>query len=245
MRQFFLEGQAKKGQEVLLSPPDSHHLLRVLRAQPGQVLGIVAGGQAFEGVLVNEDGGRARVKLIRSLEREASPRRLILIQAMVKGTKFEDILAQATEVGVDGFYPLQLSRSVSDIRTKYEKKRPRFEKILKGAAQQSNRLEVPSLGDYLVLEDLKDLLGPEDLLLVPYEEEKGQADLAQALAQKTGHVYYLIGPEGGIAPEEVAYLKDLGALTLSLGPRILRSQTAAIVAGHVIKREMEVGHGPL
>ncbi|MDO5037062.1 MAG: RsmE family RNA methyltransferase [Tissierellia bacterium] len=239
MRQFFLEDKGQVGQEVLLSLEDSHHLIHVLRAQAQEEIQLVSGGQVFEAVYLREEGGRARVRLVQEKASHQTKRRVILIQAMVKGQKFETILQHGTEVGIDGFYPIQLARSVSDIRAKYPKKRDRFEKILRGAAEQSNALEIPFLGDYLTLKDIGGLLGPEDLLLIPYEEEKPGQDLANLLGGVQGDIYYLIGPEGGFSPEEIAYLKKIGGRTLSLGPRILRSETAALVAGFMLKNHLE------
>lgn len=154
--------------------------------------------------------------------------------ALVKGDKMEKILSQATEVGISEFFPLKLKRSISDISAKEEKKLIRWNKIIESAAKQSRRDIIPKLNKTVTIEEIDF----ENLVIVPYEEAK-ENTIRKALEDvKAKKISLVIGPEGGFEEEEIEYLKNKGAKIVTLGPGILRAETAAIVSSFTVIEEI-------
>lgn len=238
MRHFFLEEKPQINQEVLLSKKDSDHLQRVLRAKRGKVLSLAYEGETYKGVFQGVDQGLARVFVQETIDKEIDTKDLILCQGVPKGQKLEEILMHCTEIGVDAFYPVQMDRSISNLRQKYDTKKPRYQKIVEEAAKQSNRKHIPLVGNLLSFKEIFNLIEENDLCIACYENED-KVDLEDLNLSSYKRVFYIIGPEGGFSPEETDYLKQEGALSVSLGRRILRTETAGIVAGYVIRRKLE------
>ena len=233
MRHFFVDEKPVVGERAILRDEDRDHLLRVLRAKEGDVLQIAWNESLFRGTL-EIIGGEAFVRVEEAVEKKAVSTELFLAQGVGKNQKTETVLKHATECGIDGFIPLQMDRSVSNLTKKYEGKKARFEKIAEEAAKQSNRRRVPLVGDLLTVD------GPDDLLLVCYEGEAA-VEIEDALLDSAEKIYVIIGPEGGISDREVALLHDAKAQFITMGERILRTETAGIVASYVIKRKIERG----
>lgn len=239
MRHFFVDEQPVVGERTILCEEDRDHLLRVLRAKEGDALQIAWNESLYRGKL-EIIGGEAFVRVEEAVEEKEGSTQLFLAQGVGKNQKTETVLKHATECGIDGFIPLQMDRSVANLTKKYEGKRARFEKIAEEAAKQSNRRRVPVVGDLLTIDGLIEAAGPGDLLLVCYEGEAAveieEADLASA-----EKVYVIIGPEGGFSDREAALLQEAKAQFITMGERILRTETAGIVASFVIKRKIERG----
>ena len=207
---------------VQLDPDDARHLIRVLRAQPKERIAVVFSGRRFEAELEIE-GDAAFGHLLGPLPC-AEPRcKVTLYQGLPKGDKMDLIVQSCTQLGVHRIVPCQMQRCVS----KWEggdKKLLRWQRIAREAAVQAGRSEVPQIGDCLSFDGLCKALSTHKQALVPWEEGgqslhtayKGAADIA-----------LVIGPEGGVTAEEIARLP---ALQLTLGPRILRTQTAGMAA---------------
>lgn len=238
MRHFFLDEKPNIGQEIFLNKEDSGHLLRVLRAKEGKKLSLAYEGRIYLGTLLGQVNDMAQIYIESEITGERQECPLILCQGVPKGQKLEEILKHCTEVGVDGFYPVHMERSVSDLRGKYANKKKRFEKIIEEAAKQANRIEIPFLGDLIEFKDLFSIFEKDDLIIACYEDED-QVDLEDISVLDGNRVFYLIGPEGGYSQSEIEFLRNRGVISVSLGKRILRTETASIVAGHVIKRKLE------
>lgn len=237
MRHFFVDEKPKIKGTVLLSVEDSHHLTQVLRRGLGEKLTVSHDDKKYLGSYCGEEGQRVVVKIERELSSEASLPKLILCQGVVKGQKLEEIFQHGTEVGVDHFIPLHMDRTIADIRSKYHKRKPRYEKIIEEAAKQCRRTSIPSLGEIMTLEEVL-AERPMGQLIVPYEGQDS-GELTKMLDKSSECIYYFIGPEGGFSPREIEALKEAGGKFCSLGPRILRAETAAIVAGFIIKTFLE------
>lgn len=238
MRHFFLPSQPKLGQFVCLSPKDSNHLIRVLRARLGKEISLAFEGQVYRGRFHSVEEGLAKIYVEEVLDQNSLETKLILCQGVAKGQKMDSIFMHGTEVGVDIFYPVQMQRSVADIGKKYPAKKARYEKIVEEAAKQSNRKVIPKVGELITVKEICEKRGQSDLLIACYEGEE-QVDLEDLDLSSYKNIYYVIGPEGGFSPEEIELLQEKGALSVSLGERILRTETAGVVAGYVIKRKLE------
>ncbi|MBE5737006.1 MAG: 16S rRNA (uracil(1498)-N(3))-methyltransferase [Clostridiales bacterium] len=158
---------------------------------------------------------------------------LYLFQGLPKSDKLELIIQKAVELGVKEIIPVQMERSIAKIeQNKVKQKTQRFNAIAQSAAEQSKRTIIPQvlepLSFTLALEKAKEL----DLLLVPYENQKGILSTKEALSliKKGDKVGVIIGPEGGFSPNEIALAEKDGGKLISLGKRILRTETAAITA---------------
>jgi 16S rRNA (uracil1498-N3)-methyltransferase len=207
---------------VRLDPDDARHLIRVLRAQPKERIAVVFGGRRFEAEFEIE-GDAAFGRLLGPLP-GAEPRcKVTLYQGLPKGDKMDLIIQSCTQLGVHRIVPCQMQRCVGKWESG-DKKLQRWQRIAREAAVQAGRSEVPRIEDCLSFEGLCKALGTHEQALVPWEEGgqslwtayKGAADIA-----------IVIGPEGGITADEIARLP---ALQLTLGPRILRTQTAGMAA---------------
>lgn len=239
MRHFFVDEQPVVGERAILREEDREHLLRVLRAKEGDALQIAWNESLFRGRL-EIIGDEAFVLVEEAVEEKDVSTQLILAQGVGKNQKTETVLKHATECGIDGFIPLQMDRSVANLTKKYDGKKARFEKIAEEAAKQSNRRRVPVVGDLLTVDGLINSVTDRDLLLVCYEGEAA-VEIEDARLDSAEKIYVVIGPEGGFSDREVALLQEAKAQFITMGERILRTETAGIVASFVIKRKIERG----
>jgi len=185
--------------------------------------------------------GRKRV-VVRLGAREHVPPepgpRVVLCQGMLKAAKFELVLQKCTELGVSAFIPLQSARAVAAAEDVSEAKRRRRERILAEAVEQSGGSRLPALSEPRPLMHALASLPPGGITLFPWEGARDlslHAALQAAIAEHRGianvpEVRIFIGPEGGFSEGEAALAERAGARIVTLGPRILRAETAAIVA---------------
>ncbi len=216
----------------MLSREESDHLLKSLRMRPGDAVQIIAARRLYEGEIAAADGGIVNVRVRRELPSPEPAVRVTLLQGLPKADKLELIVQKATELGVYRIQPVEMARSVARITDKEEQKRERLARIALEAAKQAGRAHVPQvLGAVRLEEALKTLRGT---VYVAWEEA-ASLRLSQALAQnRPEEITLVIGPEGGIAAEEIVRLEAAGAKPVTLGPRILRTETAGLCALAVV-----------
>jgi 16S rRNA (uracil1498-N3)-methyltransferase len=203
------------------------HLARVLRAQPGQIFDVVANGFLRSATVVNVSEQAVTFELGEELETEAAlPVHLLL--AVIKFDHYEWGLEKLTELGAARMTPVIARRTEKHLAQAAAKRVERWRRIALEAAQQSRRSDVPQVDDPLPLKEaLVQVSAPTKLLLAETEEENS---LATALKDVTGEVALAIGPEGGWTAEEMTLFSESGWRHVTLGPRILRAETAAIAA---------------
>ena len=162
-----------------------------------------------------------------------------LYQGMPKGTKMELILQKLTEVGVDEIVLVQTKRSVTKIDNKKEdKKIERWERIIYEAAKQSKRGKIPTLTGVLTFnEALEDMKG-NDLNICPYENERTVVIKEAIKGKQINNIGIFVGPEGGFEEEEIEKIQNINGQVVSLGPRILRTETASVVASSIVLYEL-------
>ncbi|WP_163784504.1 16S rRNA (uracil(1498)-N(3))-methyltransferase [Myxococcus vastator] len=218
--------------EVELTGERRHYLLQVLRLEEGDALEVFDGkGRAFEARVAHVTPDVVRVTL--GTARVAPPRREVsILQGLPKGDKLELVLQKGTELGATAFLPVATARSVVKLEPRRaEERTSRWTKIVEEAARQCRRNDVPRVATPAPLVDAARSLSPGTTLLVLDEEESavplGEAFRAAGVGTA---VALVIGPEGGLAREEVEALKALGARPVTLGARILRTETAALAA---------------
>ena len=240
MHRFFIPKSFK--QEMQITGQDAHHIIDVLRMGPGDLLQVVADdGISFVGQIMAADTNTvtiaAREILLESHEPDV---RISLLQGLAKGEKMELIIQKAVEIGVAEIFPLAMDHSVVVLDpSKAGKKTERWQKIAEAAAKQSKRDVIPDVHGVMKLQQvLRE--GKWDLLLIAYESENriSLKEVLQAHKDAT-NIGIMIGPEGGLSNEEVKAAREAGGIAVSLGRRILRTETAGLVAAAAILYETD------
>jgi 16S rRNA (uracil1498-N3)-methyltransferase len=226
MPRVFVPSERLVGEQVVLDGEPHRHLAKVLRLQPGDALQVFDGGGTEIEARVLAVGPRT-IELALGPRRAVAlaPVRITLLQAVPKGERMDLIVQKATELGVAAIVPVLAGRSVAKPGAGRAR---RWQTIAQEAARQSGRADVPEVSDPLPLADAV-AAAPEGTRLVLWEEEHGQS-LRRALDGSAAAVTLLVGPEGGLAVSEVVEARSHGFVPVGLGPRILRVETAAIVA---------------
>ena len=203
------------------------HLARVLRAQPGQIFDVVANGFLRRATVVNVTEHEVTFALGEELEAEAAlPVHLLL--AIIKFDHYEWGLEKLTELGAARITPVIARRTEKHLAHAAAKRVDRWRRIALEAAQQSRRSDLPKVDDPLTLKlALAQTSAPVKLLLAETEQENS---LAAALEDVPGEIALAIGPEGGWTADEMTLFSESGWRHVTLGPRILRAETAAIAA---------------
>lgn len=157
----------------------------------------------------------------------------------------EYIIQKGTEIGVSEFTPVSMSRSIVKLEGKEsEKKIERWQRIAETAAKQCKRDIIPKINCMQNLKNLYEILKKYDIVLIAYEEEednslKAEIEKYKELKEKNNKIAIIIGPEGGLAKEEVEAIKEIGGRPITLGKRILRTETAPLVMAAILLYELE------
>ena len=213
---------------VTLLRAERHYLLDVLRLAPGAKLEVFDGEGGRYPAALEPDGS---LSLGAREEALHAGRRLALAQALAKGDKMDLVVQKATELGVDRISPFTSSRCVVRLgAAKAEDRVVRWQRIAEEAARQCGRADVPQVAPVQPLEAMigrHRAEGSRVLLLFEHETARG---LSQALLASADPLVLVVGPEGGFAGEEIAAARSQGAEIVSLGPLILRTETAGLAA---------------
>lgn len=231
-------------ERIVLSPEEAHHLLHVLRGRAGDAVELFDGaGRVARGEVAK--AGRKLVE-IRIREQRAVPRpagRVALIQALPRAQKMDLIIQKATELGVDAIIPLQAEHGVARIRdADTGSRRDRWRRIAVNAAKQCGSAWLPELPDAVTPAAFVERYPSWDLLLLASLQE-GARPLRDAMRETEAgsRCGVLIGPEGDFTPDEIALFRRAGAVPVTLGPLILRAETAALFAMSVMQYELRAG----
>ena len=202
------------------------HLARVLRAQPGQIFDVVANGFLHRAEIVSADEHEVVFTLHEELEAE-SALPVHLLMAVFKFDHMEWGIEKATELGVARITPVIARRTEKHLAQAAAKRVERWRRIVREAAQQSRRSDVPEVDDPVALKAALGMVSAEKKLLLAETEQENSLQAALA-SQQSASVALAIGPEGGWTAEEMALFSESGWKHVTLGPRILRAETAAI-----------------
>ena len=242
MHRFFIKSEDIRDDRVLIYGEDVKHIRDVLRLREKSEIEL-SDSKGSDYVCEIESIGKDNVccKILKESEsRGEPPIEIVLFQGLPKSTKMELIIQKATELGVRRIVPVITERCVAKIsdKKKEQKKIERWQKIAQEAAKQSRRGRVPEVCGVMSLEETLNYLRDEEMVLVPYEEEdtKGIKDVLSDTTSK--RVNIVIGPEGGFESFEIDALKDIGAKVVSLGPRILRTETAGFTTITIVLYEL-------
>jgi 16S rRNA (uracil1498-N3)-methyltransferase len=234
LNRFFISASNIEGDRIRLSPEQSHQVCHVLRLKSGDTIIVLDdSGTEYDVTLMTV----CRTKTIGQVTSKHRARgeptaEVVLFQSLLVREKFEWVLQKGTEIGVAQFVPVLTGRSLVWTKTIEENKLDRWRRILTEAAEQSHRGRIPQLEPIIPLDEAVLRLRDYDrcIIAAPSDRAATLHDTLQGIAYSPPSVAVMIGPEGGFTEEEVALACDKGAVRVGLGPRILRTETAAIVA---------------
>lgn len=247
MFNFFAEQDARQGDYFYISGSDYNHIRNVLRMKTGEELLVSCGGVSSLCRLDGFEGDSAVAEIIKENYQSTDlPVEIYLFQGLPKADKMELIIQKAVELGVHAIIPTEMSRCVVKLDDKKKKsKTQRWQTIAESAAKQSKRSAVPTVYDAVSYKEALSMAEKLDVLMVPYESKDGMESTKRALDNiKVGSkVGIIIGPEGGFEESEVEKAMAVGGESVSLGKRILRTETAAITAVGMVMLHSEMNLG--
>lgn len=244
MQQFFAEPSWIRENKIYMQGADVNHVKNVLRMKPGEDVRVSDGREkTYLCCIRSFEGQTAVLDILKELDSDTElPSRIVLFQGLPKGDKMEWIVQKAVELGAYRIVPFAAKRSVVRLdEKKAAKKQARWQLIAKGAAEQSGRDIIPEVGAVCSFAEALRMAGELDVVLIPYELEEGMKKTARILegiapGQSVG---IFIGPEGGFEKEEVDKAKGAGAHAVTLGKRILRTETAGPAALSILMYHLE------
>jgi 16S rRNA (uracil1498-N3)-methyltransferase len=226
-RRFFVD-EVRRG-EAELAGEEAEHLTRVLRVEAGQRYEICDGARLYLGEIVEARKRTVRFRVVEELAVPEPAMRITLLASLIKFDRFEWMVEKATELGVETIIPVQAERSDKGLELAAGKRVERWSKIARAAAQQSRRVRPPEILAPVSVRDATQTAGRNRFYL---EETPGCPPLLGAVlaAQDRDAFAILVGPEGGWTDRERSLVVGAGWAAVSLGPQILRAETAAIAA---------------
>lgn len=228
---FFIPTNCITPPTVQLPADIARQINTVLRMQSGDKIVVLDNsGTAWQVNLTEVSKNAVRGRIIDQQPATGEPKlHLTLYQGTLKAQKFEWVLQKGTELGVSRFVPTICQRSVVRDRSALLKKHDRWQQIVREAAEQSGRGKLPELHPAMSLAEALAAAQAAELRLMPWEEATGEL-LSTALAEPVASIALFIGPEGGFSATEATNAQLAGAKLITLGPRILRAETAGLAA---------------
>ncbi|BFV59371.1 16S rRNA (uracil(1498)-N(3))-methyltransferase [Kitasatospora sp. CMC57] len=226
---------AAPGGVVRLDGPEGRHAAAVKRLEPGEALTLADGhGLGVEGTVAAVHGKDALDVTVLSVRQEPEPApRIIIVQALPKGDRGELAVETMTEVGVDVVIPWAASRCITQWKgDRGAKALAKWRATAREAGKQSRRLRFPEVRELMTTRQLTPVLASAAFAAVLHEE--GSVPLATAPLPGAGDLVLIVGPEGGVSPDEIAAFAEAGATPHRLGPSVLRTSTAGVAAGALL-----------
>lgn len=245
MYQFFVEPDQIQGKHAIIRGSDVNHIKNVLRMKPGDELSLSNGidGKEYRVGIVSFDEDEVVCEL-RFIKEDAVelPCRICLFQGLPKGDKMELIIQKAVELGACQIIPVATARSVVRLdEKKATAKVRRWQTIAEAAAKQSRRGIIPEISGVMTWKEALGYAKEMDVKILPYELAEGMEQTKELIEgiRPGQSIAIFIGPEGGFAPEEVALATQTGFLPVTLGRRILRTETAGMALLSILMYHLE------
>lgn len=234
MYNFFVDENSYLDGYYYISGSDYNHIKNVLHLQIGEHFLVSHSACSHLCELERYDKATVVAKIIEKNYNDTElPIKIYLFQGLPKSDKMEFIIQKCVELGVFEIIPTKMERSIVKLdEQKGKSKQVRWQAISESAAKQSKRNIIPSISEPLKFNEALESARKLDLILVPYENHNGMLSTKDALSKikKGSSVGIFIGPEGGFSPNEIEALESLNFDTISLGKRILRTETAALTS---------------
>ena len=220
---------------------DVKHISKVLRCKIGEELEVCdSDNNEYICEITNIDKSTVELDILEKVDiKRESDLKIKLYQGLPKGPKMEMILQKLTEVGVDEIILVQTKRSVVKVDDKKEdKKIERWERIIYEAAKQSKRGKIPKLRGVLSFKEALVDMQNNDFNIAPYENERTKSIKQAIKSLDISNIGIFVGPEGGFDESEIEAIENINGQSVSLGPRILRTETASVVASSIVLYEL-------
>ncbi|MFD7261832.1 16S rRNA (uracil(1498)-N(3))-methyltransferase [Streptomyces sp. NPDC059874] len=234
----FVVEEVPAGPEFVLDGPEGRHAVSVKRLNPGEAVVLADGrGRWAEAVVKAAEGKDRLVVSVSGVFEEAEPAvRITVVQALPKGDRGEVAVETMTETGVDAIVPWQASRCITQWRgDRGAKSLAKWRATAREAGKQSRRVRFPEVAEAMSTKQVAALLAGADLAMVLHEDRDTPSEaLAVAELPTAGSVVLVVGPEGGVSPEELAVFAEAGARPYRLGRSVLRTSTAGTAATAVL-----------
>ncbi len=231
MHRFYADDRGVTGNAAYLCEEDARHATRVLRMKEGESCELFADGRRFSGEIASI-GEEVEVHILSELPSTEAKLRITLYQGLPKADKMELIVQKSVELGACAVVPVAMSRCVVQLDAKDgRKKQERWQKIAREACKQSGRCEMMQVLEPISFKQLLATLPQHQAAIVPWEDARGYS-LAKFHAEhpEITDLAIVIGPEGGMSEDEIARMKEASCQSVTLGPRILRTETAGLCA---------------
>ncbi|MFD7557487.1 16S rRNA (uracil(1498)-N(3))-methyltransferase [Streptomyces sp. NPDC059835] len=234
----FVVEEVPAGPEFVLDGPEGRHAVSVKRLNPGEAVVLADGRGRWAEAVVKEAEGKDRLVVsVSGVFEETEPAvRITVVQALPKGDRGEVAVETMTETGVDAIVPWQASRCITQWRgDRGAKSLAKWRATAREAGKQSRRVRFPEVAEALSTKQVAQLLAGADLAMVLHEDRDTPSEaLATAQLPAAGSVVLVVGPEGGVSPEELAVFAEAGARPYRLGRSVLRTSTAGTAATAVL-----------
>lgn len=234
MHRFFAEIPDVAEHKIRITGEDVNHIRNVLRMEPGEKICVVSGQDHREYYceIVKMDSEEVEARIYETRESDCEPgSRIVLFQGLPKGDKMEWIIQKSVELGVHTVVPVAMGRCVVKLDAKKaENKRKRWMKISESAAKQSGRARIPEVTGVVSFPEALEMAKELDVKILPYELASGMQVTRNLLGTipRGASVGVFIGPEGGFEGSEVEAAEKTGVVPITLGKRILRTETAGL-----------------
>ena len=248
MPRFFVKSAQIEQEKINIIGEDVKHIKSVLRKMPGDTVEICnqEDRKAYECEIIEIKEDKIINKIIKELEFQENQIKVDIYQGLPKADKMELIIQKSVELGVNAIIPVEMKRCVVKLDNKSaDKKIERWQKIAESAAKQSGRNTIPEIKSLIKVEDIIKSKNEYDSIIVCYENEKDNTIKKELLQlketmQRSGkvNIAVVIGPEGGLEEKDVENLKQNGAKIVTLGRRILRTETVALNVLSIIMYEL-------
>ncbi|MBQ8541537.1 MAG: 16S rRNA (uracil(1498)-N(3))-methyltransferase [Clostridia bacterium] len=229
MANFFVDKEAFYRDPIVVDGEEANHMIKVLRMKAGDCLTLFDGeGSCADGEIESIEGKSVLVKVIKRYASETEPKlKITLFQGIPKNPKMDMIIQKATELGVTRIVPVNTKRIVAKIDK--EAKIERLQRIAFEAAKQCGRAYVPEVHSPVSFGKALEMMRELNCAIIPYECEK-DGKLADCIPEGIETLGIIIGPEGGFEAAEVEKAEEAGVKRVTLGKRILRTETAGLIA---------------
>jgi len=229
MRHLLVSSEVGPGERIRLGSGDCHYLVDVLRLGPGSEFDLLDGGGRMFRATIAEAGDDYLVAVVGEMHTQTEPViPVVLYQAVPKGQKLDDIIRQAVQAGATTIVPLITERTIVRETAPPETRMDRWRRVAREAVQQSGALAPIEITAPMPITEIS--AGTESVALFLHTQTIAQSTLHGYLDRVPERVELVVGPEGGFAEAEVSLLADRGFRPLYLGPRVLRTETAAVFA---------------
>lgn len=239
---FFVPKEYVNDNQIIIKGSDVNHIKNVLRHVTGDVIDVVSDSVKYSVKIIEINSEIIKCEIVDVHKEAVSNVKITIFQGLAKADKIEYIIQKCTELGVYEIAPVEMKRCVVKLDEKDKiKKIDRWQKIAEVAAKQSLRNDILKVEKIYTFEEMENCLKKYDYVILAYEKEENITlkSVLKKINRDFSNIAVVIGPEGGLDEKEVERLANQGATSVTLGKRILRTETAPVAMSAIIMYELE------